>query len=75
MPDITGITIDPRILLDCVDEWRMRNFEGAPPNPYEVVLRNSAQQEVVIMANYTQFLRDEPKRLADSLGVPTLGDM
>ncbi len=75
MPGITGITIDPRILLDCVDEWRMRNFEGTPPDPYEVVMRNSAQQEVVIMTNYVQFIRDEPKRLAASKGIPTLGDM
>jgi len=75
MPDITGITIDPGILLDCVNEWRMRNFEGAPPDPHEVVLRNTAQQEVVIMANYAEFIRDEPKRLAASVGVLSLGDM
>ena len=53
----------------------MRNFEGPPPDPHEMVLRNTAQQEVVIMANYVQFIRDEPKRLAASLGVPRLGDM
>ena len=75
MPDIKGVAIDPEILLDCVNEWRMRNFEGAPPDPHEVVLRNTAQQEVVIMANYAEFIRDEPKRLAASLDVPTLGDM
>ncbi len=75
MPDITGITIDPGILLDCVNEWRMRNFEGPPPDPHEVVLRNTAQQEVVIMTNFAEFIRDEPKRLEDSLNVPRLGDM
>lgn len=75
MPDISGITIDPEILLECVNEWRMRGFEGPPPDPHEVVLRNTAQQEVVIMANYVQFIRDEPKRFAVSVNVPSLGDI
>ncbi len=75
MPDIRGISIDPGILLKCVDRWRMRNFEGPPPDPFEVMLENQAQNEVVIMANYAQFIRDEPKRLAASVGVPRLGDM
>ncbi|KKK80969.1 hypothetical protein LCGC14_2818170, partial [marine sediment metagenome] len=48
MPDISQITIAPEILLDCVDEWRMRGFEGAPPDPHEVMMRNTAQQEAVL---------------------------
>ena len=75
MPDISQITIAPEILLDCVDEWRMRGFEGAPPDPHEVMMRNTAQQEVVIMANYSKFVRDEPKRLAESIDTPRLKDV
>jgi len=75
MPDISGISIDPEILLDCVNEWRMRNFEGSPPDPHEVVLRNTAQQQVVVMTNYVQFIRDEPERQAESIGVLRMGDM
>ena len=75
MPDISGVSIDPEILLDCVNEWRMRNFEGAPPDPHEVMLRSTAQQEVVTMTNYVKFIRDEPERQAESIGAFNIRDM
>lgn len=75
MPDISGITTDPELLIKCVNIWRMRGFSDVPPDPYEVAMMNTIQQEVVIMANFIDFIRDEPKRLAASLDVPRLGDM
>ena len=62
MPDISGVSISWQILNDCADEWELRGFQGPPPNPYEVAIRPTACRQVIIAANFRQFVKDEPKR-------------
>jgi hypothetical protein len=75
MPDIRGISTDPELLIKCVNVWRMSGFSGVPPDPYDVAMMNTAQQEVVIMANYIDFVRDEPKRAGMSSAAFSLKDL
>jgi hypothetical protein len=75
MPDIRGISTDPELLIKCVNIWRMSGFNGIPPNPHEVALMSTAQQEVIIMANYIDFVRDEPKRTGGLSGAFSLKDL
>ena len=75
MPDISGITIAPDLLIKCVNLWRMSGFNGAPPDPHDVAMMSTAQNEVIMMTNFIDFVRDEPKRLAKEGGGFTLGDI
>jgi hypothetical protein len=75
MPDIRGISTDPALLIKCVSIWRMRNFEWPPPNPHDVAMMSTAQQEVITMANYIDFVRDEPKRIGRLSGAFSLEDL
>jgi hypothetical protein len=73
--DITNITTDPALLFKCVLVWERAGYRGLPPDPSEVAMMSTAQNEVVSMANFIQFIRDEPKRLAASSGAMNLRDI
>jgi hypothetical protein len=75
LPNITGISLDTELLIECVNIWRMSGFNGMPPDPYEVAMMSIERKQVVAMANYIDFVRDEPKRLAAMGGSMRMGDM
>jgi len=62
--DNTALTIDPRLLDECYRIWRMREFKGLPPDPYDVVNLSLCSYEVLTWAEIVRFYEDEDKRKA-----------
>jgi hypothetical protein len=75
MPNISRITLDTELLLECVRQWELRDFKGEPPEPRIVAFQSQEQSQVTIMANFVRFRRDKPKRDADKLGGYRLEDI